>query len=35
MPVHSDVRVRASHDMLVLGSNEWAIFDGVRVCEHI
>ena len=21
--------------MLVLGSNEWAIYDGVRVCDHI
>jgi hypothetical protein len=35
VPVHSDVLLRASYDMLVLGSNEWAIYDGVRVCDHI
>ena len=35
MPVHSDARVRASHDMIVLGSNEWAIYDCARVCDHI
>jgi len=35
VPVHSDARVRASHDMLVLGSNEGAICDGARGCDHV
>jgi len=35
VPVHSDVRVRASYDMFVLGSNKWAILYGVRVYDHI
>ena len=24
-----------THTVLVLGSNEWAIYDAVRVCDHI
>ena len=35
MPVHSDAWVRAFHDMLVLGSNERAIYDGARGCDHV